>query len=131
MPVNHDETLGQVIRRKRLQLGMSLRELAGKVGVNHSTIIRIEEDKFNIVDPAILRAIADALRLDQLFLLSLNGSGIADGDIRIIARAAGKMNPEQRRQMMAMLRDSFAEAFRNTESDDLDDGQDEYLDERV
>jgi hypothetical protein len=33
--------------------------------------------------------------------------------------------------MMAILRDSFSEAFRNTESDDLDDNGDGYLDERV
>jgi len=30
-----------------------------------------------------------------------------------------------------MLRGSFAEAFKNTSSDDLDDTEDEYLDERV
>jgi len=84
-----------------------------------------------MVDPAILTAIADALHLDRLFLLSLNGAGVEDEDIRIIARAAGKMSPEQRRQMLAMLRGSFSEAFRNTASDDLDDKEDEYLDERV
>ena len=40
---------------------------------------------------------------------------------RVIARAACKMSPEERKRMMAMLRDSFSEAFRNTGSDDLDD----------
>ena len=131
MPVNHDETMGQVIRNKRLQIGMSLRELARQTWVSHVTILRIEEDKFSIVDPAIVTAIAEALRLDRLFLLSLNGAGVADEDIRIIARAAGKMTPDQRRRMLEMLRDSFAEAFRNTASDDLDDTEEEYLDERV
>ena len=131
MPVNHDETMGQVIRNKRRQIGMSLRELARQTGVSHVTILRIEEDKFSIVDPAIVTAIAEALRLDRLFLLSLNGTGVADEDIRIIARAAGKMTPDQRRRMLEMLRGSFAEAFRNTASDDLDDTEEEYLDERV
>ena len=50
---------------------------------------------------------------------------------RIIARAANKMSAEQRQKMMAILRDSFSEAFKNTESDDLDDNGDGYLDERV
>lgn len=131
MPVNHDETMGQVIRKKRQQMGMSLRELARQTGVSHVTILRIEDDKFSIVDPAIVTAIAEALRLDRLFLLSLNGAGVADEDIRIIARAAGKMTPDQRRRMLEMLRGSFAEAFRNTASDDLDDTEEEYLDERV
>ncbi len=131
MAVNHDETLGQVIKRKRLQIGMSLRELAEAAGVSHVTVLRIEDDKFNMVDPAILTAIADKLHLDRLFLLSLNGAGVEDEDIRIIARAAGRMSPEQRQQMLAMLRDSFAEAFKNTSSDDLDDTEDDYLNERV
>ena len=131
MAVDPGGTLGQVIQRKRLQLGISLRDLARAADVSHVTIMRIEDDKFNMVDPAILTAIADALHLDRLFLLSLNGAGVEDEDIRIIARAAGKMSPEQRRQMLAMLRGSFSEAFRNTASDDLDDKEDEYLDERV
>ena len=131
MAVDPGGTLGQVIKRKRLQLGFSLRDLARAADVSHVTIMRIEDDKFNMVDPAILTAIADALHLDRLFLLSLNGAGVEDEDIRIIARAAGKMSPEQRRQMLAMLRGSFSEAFRNTASDDLDDKEDEYLDERV
>ncbi len=131
MPVDHSETLGQVIKKKRLQLGMSLRDLAAKVGVHHATIDRIETDYFKVVDPATLVGIADALHLDKLFLLSLNGAGVKDEDIRIIARAASKMSAEQRKQMMAMLRDSFSEAFRNTESDDLDDNGDECPDERV
>ena len=74
---------------------------------------------------------ADALHLDRLYLFSLNGSGVKDEDIRVIARAAGKMNPEQKKQMMAMLRSSFADAFNSSESDDLDDNNGEFLDERV
>ena len=131
MAVNYDETMGQVIKRKRQQIGMSLRELAKEAGVSHVTIMRIEDDKFNMVDPAILTAIAEALHLDRLFLLSLNGAGVQDEDIRIIARAAGKMSQEQRRQMLDLLRGSFAEAFRNTGSDDLDDTEEAYLDERI
>ena len=131
MAINYEETLGQIIKRKRLQLGMSLRDLAKEAGVTHVAILRIEEDKYKIVDPKILTASANALHLDRLFLLYLKGVGVEDEDIRIIARAAGKLNPEQRQQMLEMLRGSFAEAFKNTSSDDLDDTEDEYLDERV
>ena len=131
MPENDGLTLGQVIRKKRLQLGMSLRDLAPLAGVHHATIDRIEKDMFKVVDPAILTALADALHLDRLYVLSLNGAGVDDGDIRVIARAAGRMNPEQRRQMLELLRSSFAEAFMHTGSDDLDADGDEYLDERL
>ena len=131
MAVDHNDTLGQVIKKKRLQLGISLRDLAVKAGVHHATIDRIETDQFKVVDPSTLVKIAEALHLDQLYLLSLNGAGVKDEDIRIIARAANKMSVEQRQQMMTILRDSFSEAFKNTESDDLDDNGDGYLDERV
>jgi transcriptional regulator with XRE-family HTH domain len=131
MAVDLNDTLGRVIKKKRLQLGMTLRDLAAKAGVHHATIDRIETDQFKVVDPSTLVKIAETLHLDQLYLLSLNGAGVKDEDIRIIARAANKMSPEQRQKMMAILRDSFSEAFRNTESDDLDDNGDGYLDERV
>lgn len=131
MAVDLNDTLGRVIKKKRLQLGMTLRDLAAKAGVHHATIDRIETDQFKVVDPSTLVKIAEALHLDQLYLLSLNGAGVKDEDIRIIARAANKMSPEQRQKMMAILRDSFSEAFRNTESDDLDDNGDGYLDERI
>ena len=131
MAADLNDTLGRVIKKKRLQLGMTLRDLAAKAGVHHATIDRIETDQFKVVDPSTLVKIAETLHLDQLYLLSLNGAGVKDEDIRIIARAANKMSPEQRQKMMAILRDSFSEAFRNTESDDLDDNGDGYLDERV
>lgn len=131
MPNPEELTLGQVIKKKRLQLGMSLRDLAGKVGVHHATIDRIENDMFKVVDPATLTAIAEELHLDRLYLLSLNGAGVKDEDIRIIARAAGKMNAQQRQQMLELLRNSFSEAFMNTDSDDLDVKEVEYLEERI
>lgn len=131
MAVDHNDSLGHVIKKKRLQFGMTLRDLAAKAGVHHATIDRIETDQFKVVDPSTLVKIAEALHLDQLYLLSLNGAGVKDEDIRIIARAANKMSAEQRQKMMAILRDSFSEAFKNTESDDLDDNGDGYLDERV
>jgi len=131
VPNPEELTLGQVIKKKRLQLGMSLRDLAGKVGVHHATIDRIENDMFKVVDPATLTAIAEELHLDRLYLLSLNGAGVKDEDIRIIARAAGKMNAQQRQQMLELLRNSFSEAFMNTDSDDLDVKEVEYLEERI
>ena len=67
MAVDYNETMGQVIKRKRLQLGISLRDLAKTANVSHVTILRIEDDKFNMVDPAILTAIVFL----QTFLLKL------------------------------------------------------------
>ena len=50
MAVDLGETLGKVIKKKRLQMGMSLRDLAAKAGVHHATIDRIETDQFKVVN---------------------------------------------------------------------------------
>ena len=121
MAVNDEETLGQIIQRKRLQLGMSLRELGRASGVCYVVIMRIEKGEVKLAKPENVKAIADVLHLDRHFLLSLEGAGVEDKDIRIICRAAKKMNQKQRRQMHKLLRGSFPEAFKNTSSDDLDD----------
>ena len=39
MAVDYNETMGQVIKRKRLQLGISLRDLAKAANVSHVTIM--------------------------------------------------------------------------------------------
>ncbi|MBQ3667817.1 MAG: helix-turn-helix domain-containing protein [Clostridia bacterium] len=129
MPIDYSESLGDIIRSKRRQCGLSLRDLAARTGVHHSTIDRIEKGLFSVVDPETLNAIGDALHLDKLFLQSLNGAGVKDEDIRIIARAARRMDADQRRRMLEMLKSSFKDAFTNVYSDDLDENGD-YLDER-
>ena len=131
MAIDYTESLGQVIKKKRIQLGMSLRDLAKEAGVHHASIDRIENDQFKVVDPSTLVAIAKALHLDHLYLLSLNGAGVQDEDIRIIARMAGKLDPTQRQQMMDILKASFTDVYKSSESDDLDDNGDGYLDERI
>lgn len=131
MVEDQNETLGTVIKRKRTEIGLTLRDLAEKADVHYATINRIENGQIKVVDSEIITKIAEQLHLDRMYLLSLNGAGIEDGDIRIIARAANQMSAEQRQKMMEMLRGSFAEVFRRSESDDLDKNRDEYFDEPV
>lgn len=131
MVEDQNETLGTVIKRKRTEIGLTLRDLAEKTDVHYATINRIENGQIKVVDSEIITKIAEQLHLDRMYLLSLNGAGIEDGDIRIIARAANQMSAEQRQKMMEMLRGSFAEVFRRSESDDLDKNRDEYFDEPV
>ena len=44
---------------------------------------------------------------------------------------AGKLDPTQRQQMMDILKASFTDVYKSSESDDLDDNGDGYLDERI
>jgi len=115
--------LGKVIAAQREKLGLTQRELARAVNINHATISRIENNPDIVADPNTLKAIAQALQIDYNYLLSLNKTIDDDKDIRIIARASKSMSEDDRERMMSMLRDEFATAFKNANSDGLIDSQ--------
>ena len=102
---------------------MKQRELARAVNLNHATISRIENNPEIIADPSTLKAIAQALHIDYNYLLSLNNTIEDDKDIRIIARASKSMSEEDKERMMDMLRNNFATAFQNADSDGLIDSK--------
>jgi len=64
--------IGTRIRTQRTELGLSLRNLAQKVGLTASFLSQIER---NLADPSIksLRKIADALQVPLFYFLSENG----------------------------------------------------------
>jgi transcriptional regulator with XRE-family HTH domain len=110
-------TLGSVIQAKREQLGLTQRQLAREVNLNHATISRIEGNPDIVADPSTLKAIAQALGIDYNYLLSLNRTIEDDKDMRIIARASKSMSEDDRERMMDILRSTFSTAFRNADSD--------------
>jgi transcriptional regulator with XRE-family HTH domain len=114
-------TLGEAIQAKREKLGMTQRELARRVNLNHATISRIEGNPDIVADPSTLKVVAQALGIDYNYLLSLNKTIDDDKDIRIIARASKSMSEHDRERMMALLRKQFATAFSNAGSDGIID----------
>jgi transcriptional regulator with XRE-family HTH domain len=70
--------VGERLRRRRLELGISARELARRVSVSSSLISQIERGN-SMPSVASLYAIVSALQmsLDQLFSLDYNGNGPA------------------------------------------------------
>ncbi|CAN5734523.1 hypothetical protein BH24ACT22_BH24ACT22_09130 [soil metagenome] len=59
---------GEKVRAVREQRFFSQRELAGKAGVNHNTVWRIEGDTSVEVHPRTIRKIAEALSVDPMSL---------------------------------------------------------------
>ncbi|QGG47321.1 helix-turn-helix domain-containing protein [Heliorestis convoluta] len=108
---NEAITLGTYIAQKRQATGLSQRELAKDIQISHSTISRIEKDDGISPDNATLRALANRLNLDYNFLLALNKSIDDEPEIRVIQRAAKKMNPEQKQKMLNILKASFDDLF--------------------
>lgn len=59
---------GEKVRAVREQRFFSQRELAGKAGINHNTVWRIEGDNSVEVHPRTIRRIAEALSVDPASL---------------------------------------------------------------
>jgi transcriptional regulator with XRE-family HTH domain len=59
---------GEKVRAVREERFFSQRELAGKAGINHNTVWRIEGDKSVEVHPRTIRKIAEALSVDPASL---------------------------------------------------------------
>ena len=64
--------LGQVLRARREELGLSTRQLSAQAGVNDVTIVRIERGEFAAPRPDKLSRLADALglRLADIFAMA-------------------------------------------------------------
>lgn len=105
------ETLGKVIEARRIELGLTQRELARGVKRSNSTISRIESDNGLVPDNETLRAIAEFLKMDYNYLLALNKQIDDQPEIRMIQRAAKNMDQEQLDKMMDILNKQFKEAF--------------------
>lgn len=60
--------IGEKIKQRRTELKWSQRDLAEKMGYNHSTITRIETGKIDIPQSRILQ-FADVLNVDVAYLM--------------------------------------------------------------
>ena len=105
-------TLGKYIREARERIpGLSQRRLALDIKISHSTISRIENDDGITPDNSSLRAIAKRLNLDYNYLLALNGAIDDEPEIRMIQRAAKKMDPKEKEKMVKILKGHFTKLF--------------------
>ena len=66
--VVHDMNIGEKIKLRRKELRWSQRDLAAKMGYNHSTITRIETGKIDIPQSRIMQ-FAEVLHTDIAYLM--------------------------------------------------------------
>lgn len=71
------ETLGEYVREKREEAGLSQRQLALEAGVSFSNISRMESGFHTSPSPGLLKNIADVLDIDLARLLSYLGIEVA------------------------------------------------------
>jgi len=70
------ETLGEYVRQKREEAGLSQRQLAQEAGVSFSNISRLESGFHTNPSPGLLKNIADVLDIDLAELLGYLGIAV-------------------------------------------------------
>lgn len=73
MATNQPQTLGARLRAARLEAGLSIRQLAKAAGINHSYLVKLENDQNDNPSAAHLQRLADVLEMDASDLLSFIG----------------------------------------------------------
>ena len=107
-----EQSLGEVIRERRIALGMSQRELARKMEISHSTLSRLENTPGIYADTKTLVRLSQTLGLDVTEMMAKYHDIPDQPELSLIARARAMMPQEKRDEMMEMLRAEFADYFR-------------------
>lgn len=106
-------TLGERIRKARKSKGMTLLDLATKVGVTEATMQRYECDKIKNPKQPRLLALAKALNVDVNYLMnwnqedlpqeSQNNQSYVNDDLEDITRIYNQLDRQDRHELMAMI----------------------------
>lgn len=105
------------IKQRRLELGLTLDEVARMVNVSGATISRWESGDIENMRRDKIALLAKALQVSPSFIMEWDEDdlskdiNISNPDIRMIARAGKKMTPEQAEVLRKYAQFMFPEAF--------------------
>ena len=121
-------SIGQRIKNRRLELGLTVDEVAAKIGKNRATVYRYESSDIEDLPTSILEPLAKVLHTTPGFLMGWEPesrsttSDISDSDVdmRRIARARNDMTQQEKDKMMKIVKASFEEYFTDNYVDTTD-----------
>lgn len=89
------ETLGQVIREKRKEKGISLRELARRIDISHPYLSQLENGRNDSPSPLILYSLSNELDISFTYLIYLSNtdSGIDNKLLEVILPIMKEVKP--------------------------------------
>src|SRR5437867_2497795 len=67
------ETVGEVLRRRREELGVTLREVEDKIAISNAYLSQLENGKISRPSPSVLRKLADFYKVSYARLMELAG----------------------------------------------------------
>ena len=83
-------TIGKRIQARRKEIGMTVDQLAEKIGKNRATVYRYENNDIEKYPLDILQPLADALRTTPAFLMGWEGPLTSEQQIDVYIRGAKK-----------------------------------------
>ncbi len=120
MPVNKD--LGQLIRQHRLEAGITLPELAARIGIHKGSLHRIEAGGVAQPKPELLQRVATALGTEVEDYMALADYAVGLPSLTPYLRAKYEATPDEAAQVETYFR--FLRRSRNEQiSDDTDHDQ--------
>jgi transcriptional regulator with XRE-family HTH domain len=103
-----------ILKQRRLELGLTLLDVAKKVGVSEATVSRWESGEIENMRRDKIALLAKALDLNPSVIMGWEKSPSPEEenpDIRMIARAGKKMTPEQAENLRKYAEFMYPEAF--------------------
>lgn len=109
--------IGQRIKTRRLELSMSVDELATKIGKNRATVYRYESNDIEDLPISILEPLSKALQTTPGYLMGWEDNEKSfteeseDEELIILNRNAKKLSPEQQKLLNDVVRQMLKEDF--------------------
>ena len=108
-------TIADRIRNRRLELGLSVDDLAEKLHKNRATVYRYESNYIKTYSPDVMEALAKALDTTPAYFYGYedfdqktDSSGLHHtDDFRILVQNLEKLSPEQQKQARQLFRAAF------------------------
>lgn len=103
------ENVGEYLRNLRGE--KSLGQVEMLTGITKSYLSKVERGQRGVPSPKVLLKLSEVYETDYNELLDNVGYTDSEPELAIIRRATKKMNPEQKEEMMKILKSSFSELF--------------------
>lgn len=108
-------TIADRIRNRRLELGLSVDDLAERMQKNRATVYRYESNYIKRYSPEVMKSLAQALETTPAYLYGYDEADASDGielpkndNVRLLIRGLNRLSPEQLEQATNMMKIMFA-----------------------
>lgn len=100
-------TIADRIRNRRIELGLSVDDLANLLHKNRATVYRYESNYIKSYSPDVLESLAKALRTTPSYFYGYDDDGQVDPEIHIVSGMMEGLPKETKEQIVAIVRAIF------------------------